>query len=118
MNNAHAIAALSALGDDLRLSLYRLLVKRGPEGYPAGEIGERLDLAPSKLSFHLKVLSDAGLIASRREGRFVIYSPNFDRVNALVAYLTENCCSLGTDRNTACAPACAPAKPAAKRRCS
>jgi DNA-binding transcriptional ArsR family regulator len=112
MEHATAITALAALGDDIRLTLYRLLVKRGPEGYPAGEIGERLDLAPSKLSFHLKVLADAGLVAARREGRFVIYSPNFDGVNALVAYLTENCCSLGSE----CAPSCAPAVARTKAR--
>lgn len=116
MNHATATTALAALGDELRLTLYRLLVKRGPEGYPAGEIGERLDLAPSKLSFHLKALSEAGLVTARRDGRFVIYAANFDAMNALLAYLTENCCSLGSE----CAPACAPArgspKPAARRR--
>jgi DNA-binding transcriptional ArsR family regulator len=116
MNHATAIMALSALGDDLRLKLYRLLVKRGPEGYPAGEIGERLGLAPSKLSFHLKVMAEAGLVTARREGRFVIYGANFAQANALIAYLTENCCSLGSDHALACAPACAPARPAAKRR--
>lgn len=116
MNHTHAIEALSALGDDLRLSLFRLLVKRGPDGYAAGEIGERFDLAPSKLSFHLKVLSEAGLVAARREGRFIIYSANFDRMNALVGYLTENCCDLGSTCAPECAPACAPAKPVARRR--
>jgi DNA-binding transcriptional ArsR family regulator len=116
MHHAAATAALAALGDDLRLTLYRLLVKRGPEGYPAGEIGERLDLAPSKLSFHLKVLSEAELVSARRHGRFIIYAANFDAMDTLLAYLTENCCSLGSE----CAPACAPARgmtrPAAKRR--
>jgi DNA-binding transcriptional ArsR family regulator len=116
MNHANAIAALSALGDDIRLPLYRLLVRRGPEGYPAGEIGERLALAPSKLSFHLKVLSEAGLVTARREGRFVIYGANFDGMNALVRYLTENCCSLGSECAPACTPAARPAKPVPKRR--
>ncbi len=116
MRHATATDALSALGDDIRLTLYRLLVKRGPEGYPAGEIGDRLDLAPSKLSFHLKVLSEAHLVTARRDGRFIIYSANFDQMNALVAYLTDNCCSLGTECAPECAPACVPAKPAAKRR--
>jgi ArsR family transcriptional regulator len=115
MKHAHAIAALSALGDDRRLTLYRLLVKRGPEGYPAGEIGERLDLAPSKLSFHLKVLAEAELVTSRREGRFVVYTANFARVNALVDYLTENCCSLGTECAPDCAPVGAPTAAAKKR---
>ena len=112
MIHATAVFALAALGDDLRLTLYRLLVKRGPEGYPAGEIGERLDLAPSKLSFHLKVLSEAGLVTARRDGRFVVYAAHFDAMNALLAYLTENCCGLGGE----CAPARSPAKAAAKRR--
>jgi ArsR family transcriptional regulator, arsenate/arsenite/antimonite-responsive transcriptional repressor len=116
MKHAAATTALSALGDDIRLTLFRLLVERGPAGYPAGYIGNRLDLAPSKLSFHLKVLSEAGLITSRRDGRFLIYSANFDQMNALVAYLTENCCSLGTDCAPGCEPACAPARPATRRR--
>lgn len=111
-----AVGALAALGDELRLTLYRLLVKRGPEGYPAGEIGERLDLAPSKLSFHLKVLSEAGLVTARRDGRFLIYAARFDAMNALLAYLTENCCSLGSECAPACAPARGPAKAAANRR--
>jgi DNA-binding transcriptional ArsR family regulator len=105
MWHAAAIDALSALGDDVRLTLYRLLVKRGPEGCPAGKIDDRLDLAPSKLSFHLRVLSTAGLVTARRFGRFGVYSANFDRMNALIAHLTENCCSLGS----ACAPECGPA---------
>jgi DNA-binding transcriptional ArsR family regulator len=116
MKHTAAITALSALGDDIRLTLYRLLVKRGPEGYSAGEIAARLDLAPSKLSFHLKVLAEAGLVTARRDGRFIIYGANFAQADALIAYLTENCCSLGS----ACAPECAPvrehAKAAAKRR--
>jgi DNA-binding transcriptional ArsR family regulator len=116
MKHSIATTALAALGDDLRLTLYRLLVKRGPEGYPAGEIGERLDLAPSKLSFHLKVLSEAELVTARREGRFIVYSANFLQMNALVAYLTENCCSLGSDCAPECAPDCAPARPASRRR--
>lgn len=115
-NHATAIAALSALGDDLRLTLYRLLVKRGPEGFPAGEIGERLDLAPSKLSFHLKVLAEAGLVVARREGRFIYYGANFAQANALIDYLTENCCSLGDECAPDCAPQCGPRRPAAKRR--
>lgn len=116
MHHAMAVGALAALGDELRLTLYRLLVKRGPEGYPAGEIGERLDLAPSKLSFHLKVLSEAGLVTARRDGRFLIYAARFDAMNALLAYLTENCCSLGSECAPACAPARGPAKAAANRR--
>lgn len=125
MKHDEAIVALSALGDDLRLKLYRLLVKRGPEGYPAGDLGERLGLAPSNLSFHLKVLTGAGLIASRRDGRFVVYSARFEQMDALVAFLTENCCSLGSAGTSDCAPtagraagACVPARGAAATTCA
>jgi ArsR family transcriptional regulator, arsenate/arsenite/antimonite-responsive transcriptional repressor len=110
MKHPDAISALSALGDDVRLTVYRLLVKRGPEGYPAGELGERLDLPPPNLSFHLKVLGEAGLVVSRRDGRFNIYCANFVRMNSLVAYLTDNCCSLGSAMALECAPARMPAR--------
>jgi DNA-binding transcriptional ArsR family regulator len=116
MKHAMAIAALAALGEDIRLKLYRLLVKRGPEGYAAGEIGDRLDLAPSKLSFHLKVLAEAELVTARRDGRFIVYSANFAQANALIAYLTENCCSLGGTCGPAEASAAEGAKPAGRRR--
>lgn len=104
--------ALAALAQDSRLAVFRLLVKRGPEGYAAGEIGERLDIPAPTLSFHLKALAQAGLVTTRKESRYVYYAADFERMNGLVAFLTENCCSLGT----ACAPACAPARPTAKRR--
>lgn len=107
-----AVEALAALAQDSRLAVYRLLVKRGPKGYPAGEIAERLDIPAPTLSFHLKALAQAGLVNLRREGRFVHYSANFVRMNALVAFLTENCCSLAD----ACEPACAPARSAAGGR--
>jgi ArsR family transcriptional regulator, arsenate/arsenite/antimonite-responsive transcriptional repressor len=116
MTHTEATSALSALGDELRLTLFRLLVKRGPEGYAAGELGERLGLAPPNLSFHLKVLAGTGLVSSRREGRFHIYSASFPRMDALLAYLTENCCSLASAVRPGCEPGCAPAKPAQRRR--
>ena len=78
-----------------RLAVFRLLVERGPAGYPAGEIGERLEIPGPTLSFHLKELAQAGLVTARKESRFVYYTANFEQMNALVAYLTENCCSLG-----------------------
>jgi len=87
-----AIEALSALAQETRLKVYRLLVEAGPQGVPAGKIGEQLDLPPATLSFHLAHLARAGLARSRQEGRFVIYSADFRKMDALVGYLTENCC--------------------------
>ena len=87
-----AIDALSALAQPSRLAIYRLLVEQGPEGLPAGEIGDELDLPPATLSFHLAHLARAGLVRPRQEGRFVIYSADYASMNALVGYLTENCC--------------------------
>ena len=110
------VAALAALAQESRLSVYRLLVEQGPEGLPAGRIGEELGLAPATLSFHLAHLSRAKLVRARQEGRFIFYSADFDNMNALVGFLTENCCA-----RSSCAP-CAPVKsesarnkPAARR---
>jgi len=93
METIQAIQALSALAQETRLAIFRLLVGAGPEGMAAGQIGERLDLAPATLSFHLAGLSRAGLATSRQAGRFVIYSADFRAMNALLAYLSENCCA-------------------------
>ena len=87
-----AIEALAALAQDTRLQIHRLLVEAGPEGVSAGRIGEALGLAPATLSFHLAQLARAGLAQGRQEGRFIIYSADFRRMNELVGYLTENCC--------------------------
>jgi ArsR family transcriptional regulator, arsenate/arsenite/antimonite-responsive transcriptional repressor len=92
METTQAIQALSALAQESRLSIFRLLVQAGPDGLAAGSIGEKLDLPPATLSFHLAGLTRAGLAQSRQDGRFVIYSANFDCMNTLVGYLTENCC--------------------------
>jgi DNA-binding transcriptional ArsR family regulator len=86
------IDALSALAQDSRLALFRLLVRCGPQGLPAGAIAEQLDIPAPTLSFHLGQLARAGLVSSRREGRSIIYAADFAGMNALVAYLTENCC--------------------------
>ena len=94
-----AIDALSALAQETRLQVHRLLVEAGPEGLSAGRIGEELGLPPATLSFHLAHLARAGLAQSRHEGRFVIYRADFQNMNALVGYLTENCCG-----GQACAP--------------
>jgi DNA-binding transcriptional ArsR family regulator len=92
MNTKQTLAALSALAQESRLAVFRLLVQTGPDGLAASKIGERLDIAPSSLSFHLKELSHAGLIVSRQEGRFVIYSADIAAMNGLIGFLTENCC--------------------------
>ena len=92
MEMMQAVQALSALAQGSRLSIFRLLVQAGPAGLAAGNIGEKLDLPPATLSFHLAGLTRAGLADSRQDGRFVIYTANFPSMNRLVAYLTENCC--------------------------
>jgi len=95
MEMRQALDALSALAQETRLGVYRLLVEAGPEGMAAGRIGEKLGLPPATLSFHLAHLARAGLARSRQQGRFVIYSADFQNMNALVGYLTENCCGGG-----------------------
>jgi ArsR family transcriptional regulator, arsenate/arsenite/antimonite-responsive transcriptional repressor len=105
MKSLDAIVALSALASEPRLAVYRLLVKRGPEGYTPSELAARLDVPSPTLSFHLKGLVQAGLVVSRREARNLFYSPNFERMNSLVGFLTENCCSLA---DKSCAPSCPP----------
>lgn len=102
MKTTEAVSALGALAQESRLAIYRLLVQAGPAGMAAGAIAEALGLPPATLSFHLKELSRAGLATSRQDGRFVIYSANFDAMMKLVEFLTENCC--GGD----CAPECQP----------
>jgi DNA-binding transcriptional ArsR family regulator len=103
MEMTRAVEALAALAQASRLQIHRLLVEAGPAGMSAGRIGEEFGLPPATLSFHLSQLTRAGLARSRQEGRFVIYSADFDNMNALVGYLTENCCG-----GQACAPSCAP----------
>ena len=93
MKKDQAVDALGALAHEHRLAIFRLLVERGPAGLPAGRIAERVGLAPSSLTFHLQNLQRAGLLAQRRESRQLIYSANFAAMNALVGYLTDNCCA-------------------------
>ena len=104
METKQVIEALSALAQETRLAIYRLLVERGPEGMGAGAIAEALNVPASSLSFHLAHLSRAGLLTQRRESRSLIYAVDFAGMNALMGYLTENCC--GGDMSK-CAPACA-----------
>ncbi|WP_298283262.1 helix-turn-helix transcriptional regulator [Acidocella sp.] len=92
MNKSDALTALAALAQEARLDVFRLLVQAGPEGLPAGQLGERLGLPSATLSFHLKELRHAGLVRFEREGRSLIYSAELANMNGLLAYLTENCC--------------------------
>ena len=102
MDSSTVLKALAALAQDTRLALFRLLVEHGPSGLTPGRIADALDVPPATLSFHLKELAHAGLIDARQESRFIHYSADFDAMNGLVGYLTENCCRAG-----GCAPACA-----------
>ena len=104
MKTTDVVNALGALAHEYRLAIYRLLVEQGPAGLPAGIIGERVGLVPSSLTFHLQALQRAGLIAQSRASRQLIYSADFSAMNALVGYLTDNCCS----GSGSCAPACKP----------
>lgn len=112
MKSEDAVLALGALAQESRLAIYRLLVKRGPDGYSPTDLVEKIGIPAPTLSFHLKELQRAGLIAPRREGRFLYYSTNFERMRGLIGFLTDKCCSLSdTERDSACVP-----MPAARRR--
>jgi DNA-binding transcriptional ArsR family regulator len=87
-----AVNCLAALAQETRLGVFRLLVQAGPEGLCAGDIGARLRVAPATLSFHLAQLSNAGLVDARQQSRFIFYSANFEAMNGIVGFLTENCC--------------------------
>lgn len=106
METTKVLAALSALAQESRLAVFRLLVEHAPQGLPAGSIAERLSLAPATLSFHLKELAHAGLVVARQDGRFIWYRADLETMNRVVDYLTENCCRAGE----VCAVVCAPAK--------
>jgi ArsR family transcriptional regulator len=93
MKAPQVIDALGALAHEHRLAIFRLLVERGPAGLSAGRIAERVGLVPSSLTFHLQHLQRSGLIAQQRESRQLIYSADFSAMNALVGYLTDNCCA-------------------------
>jgi ArsR family transcriptional regulator len=109
MEKSNVIDALAALAQENRLDTYRLLVQAGPEGLAAGEIAATLGLPPNTLSFHFDRLRQAGLVTVRRSGRSMIYVARYETMNALIGFLTENCCGGQTDQ---CAPAsaCVPMK--------
>ncbi|MGB7177515.1 MAG: metalloregulator ArsR/SmtB family transcription factor [Xanthobacteraceae bacterium] len=101
METTEAVTALAALAQENRLDVFRLLVEAGPDGMAAGQVAERLDLAPNTLTFHFDRLRVAGLVTVRRDGRSMIYAARFDAMNGLVVFLTENCCQGAQDK---CAP--------------
>jgi len=88
-----ALSVLSALGHETRLSAFRALVQAGPNGLAVGELRERLDLPPATLTAHLNVLRAAALVHNEREGRVIRVRANYPQMNALIGYLTENCCA-------------------------
>jgi ArsR family transcriptional regulator, arsenate/arsenite/antimonite-responsive transcriptional repressor len=108
MKTPEVVGALSALAHEHRLKIYRLLVERGPDGLPAGTIGENIGLLPSSLTFHLQNLQRAGLILQQRVSRQLIYSADFEVMNGLIGYLTENCCA---GSGSSCEEACEPIRP-------
>lgn len=93
MEIKHAVTLLASIAQEARLEIFRCLVQAGPEGLAAGMISQTLQIPNSTLSFHLKELSHAGMISARQESRFIYYSANYESMNALLAYLTENCCA-------------------------
>jgi|SRR6185312_9227279 DNA-binding transcriptional ArsR family regulator len=113
MNKADALAALAALAQDNRLDVFRLLVEAGPDGLPAGCVSEKLDLAPNTLTFHFDRLRAAGLVTVRRDGRSMIYAARFETMNALLVFLTDNCCEGASDT---CTPDAAVCKPVTRKR--
>lgn len=92
MNEATIIRCLAALAQEARLRIFRALVVAGSQGLNPGLLASQLDVAPATLSFHLKELTNAGLITQERQGRHLVYRASFDSMNELLAYLTENCC--------------------------
>ena len=105
MESRAVILALGALAQESRLEIFRMLVKRGPEGFTPGEIAERLSIPAPTLSFHLKELQVAQLTTTRRDGRFVYYSANLDHMDKVLSFLTDNCCALASSpRDSKCMP--------------
>jgi ArsR family transcriptional regulator, arsenate/arsenite/antimonite-responsive transcriptional repressor len=101
METLDVVAALAALAQENRLEIFRLLVQAGPEGMAAGQVAEKLGLAPNTLTFHFDRLRFAGLVTVRRDGRSMIYAAQYEAMNGLIAFLTENCCQGAQEK---CAP--------------
>lgn len=115
MTAQKSVAALAALAHEHRLSAFRLLVEAGPEGLPAGKVAERLDIPPSSLTFHLQHLLRVELVSQQRLGRQLIYAANFEVMNTLIGYLTENCCGQSSGKSCT-AVVCKPAVRSVKGR--
>ena len=115
MKSAAAIAALGALAHAHRLAIFRLLVEHGPDGLPAGIIAHTVGLVPSSLTFHLQHLTRSGLLAQRRQSRQIFYAADFAAMNALVGYLTDNCCTASGSCKTDCEPEVAEPRRAARK---
>lgn len=118
MTESQALSSFAALSQETRLRIVRLLVRAGAKGVPAGEIAERMSVSPSNMSFHLKELEHAGMIASHREARSIIYAANYEGIAGLIRFLMEDCCS---GRPEICAPVlaapcCEAARPRATKR--
>jgi ArsR family transcriptional regulator, arsenate/arsenite/antimonite-responsive transcriptional repressor len=111
-----AVSALSALAHPSRLAVFRLLVQAGPDGLAVGELGARTRIPPATLTHHLNALRRAGLVDDSRDGRSIVCRADYERMDALLAFLTENCCG----DPSACAPpsSCRPAVPKSRRRSS
>jgi ArsR family transcriptional regulator, arsenate/arsenite/antimonite-responsive transcriptional repressor len=107
MEATNAVAALGALAQENRLEIFRLLVQAGPEGMAAGQVADKLSLAPNTLSFHFDRLRFAGLVTVRRDGRSMIYAARYEAMNDLVSFLTENCCQ-GAAEKCASVTVCKP----------
>ena len=111
MESEIVVRALAALAQPLRLQVFRALVVAGPQGLTPGAMSEGTGVPPNTLSFHLKELAHAGLVSQQRDGRYLIYRADFEQMNSLLAYLTENCC-----RGQACLPGSAACPPTSRRK--
>jgi DNA-binding transcriptional ArsR family regulator len=124
MKSSQALAAFAALSQETRLAIFRLLIRDGSDGLPAGEIASRLVVQPSTLSFHVAALERAGLVTSRRLQRQIFYAPNFEDIRGLVTFLLEDCCGgrpeicadIFSDIQASCGPSCETASAAAPRK--